>query len=64
MDIHKKVVDIAHGVGDKAPMFAKTRQFAVMGRLRAAARLRDVNAGLVLVLVLIILPGSGVSVFA
>ena len=45
-------------------MFAKTRQFAVTGGRLATARLRDVNAGLVLVLVLIILPVSGVSVFA
>jgi len=45
-------------------MFAKTRHFAVVEGLRAVARLRDVNTGLVLVLVLIILPGSGVSVFA
>jgi len=45
-------------------MFAKTRQFADLAGLRAGARLRDVNAGLVLVLVLIILPASGVSVFA
>lgn len=45
-------------------MFSKTRQFALDGGLQAGLSLRGVNLSLVLVLVLIILPMSGVSVFA
>jgi len=46
-------------------MFSKTRHFARVRQAGSlAARLRDVNASLLLVLVLIIAASSGAGVFA
>lgn len=66
MAFGQKKVDISRRLGDKANMFAKTHRnagLASRGR-KAPGRLLDANVSLLLVLVLIILPMSGASVFA